>query len=79
MKRKELTMATYFNSEGERVGIERCTAEPFVGKPLLVIYDDPPPRGTGTQAPMLLDGGTVAWLTEQLAALAADSPREGEG
>ena len=59
-------MTSYTNSEGERVSIERATAPAFAGQLLLVIHDDPPPRGTGVRAPMLLDAGTRAWLVEQL-------------
>lgn len=55
----------HINSEGEMVAIEdrqlrgeKCRC--------LVIYDDPPPRGSGRPAPMLLDEGTRRWLLAQL-------------
>lgn len=57
--------STYVNSQLEP--IEICEAE-FEGKPvhLLVLHDDPPPEGTGTTAPMLLDEGTREWLKQRL-------------
>lgn len=73
-------MATYFNSEGEQLSIDPITGGDFAGGYVLCIHDDPPPRGSGKVAPMLLDEGTATWLADQLATLpSADSPREGEG
>lgn len=67
-------MAHYTNSEGEKISISLATSDEFEDQPLLVVHDDPPPRGTGAGAPMLLDEGTRAWLRVQLDEL----DREGE-
>ena len=57
----------HVNTEGERIAIERVTDGPFAGRQVLVLYDDPPPNGTGQRAPMLLDEGTRRWLLDALA------------
>lgn len=62
-------MPEYRNSEGERIAIETCTAPDFAGQPILSIFDDPPPHGTGTRAPTLLDEGAIRWLLDQLQGL----------
>lgn len=59
-------IASHRNSQHERVTIERVGGGPFEGEHVLVVHDDPPPRGSGVAAPMLLDEGTRAWLREQL-------------
>lgn len=59
-------MSNHYNTEGERIAIERANTPRFEGQPLLVMYDDDPPYGTGIAAPMLLDKGTREWLREQL-------------
>ena len=66
-------MATHVNSERERLSLVKASQPPFEGRLLLVVEDDPPPRGSGQLAPMLLDEGTAGWLLEQL------STRFGEG
>lgn len=55
------------NSESELISIDRIEAGPFEGQYLLIIHDDPPPEGTGIQAPMLLDRGTRDWLRQGFA------------
>ena len=57
---------THTNSEGERIGIEPIEKGPFAGQHLIVIFDDPPPKGSGKSAPMLLDLSTVFWLKQSL-------------
>ena len=69
-------MVMHINSEGERIEIVRVGSGRFEGMPLLVIHDDPPPRGSGIQAPMLLDEGTREWLAEQLLDLEDQDDRE---
>ncbi len=56
----------YWNTQRERITIERASVHPFDGQLLLIIHDDPPPRGTSTKAMMLLDTGTIHWLHERL-------------
>lgn len=58
--------ATYTNSEGERIAIERREMHGRTPVFCLVIYDDPPPTGTGRPAPMLLDRGTRDWLRAEM-------------
>jgi hypothetical protein len=65
-------MAEHFNSQGERITIDRASAGAFEGQPLLVIHDDPHPAGTGVAAPMLLDAGTRRWLRRQIDELDAE-------
>lgn len=65
--------AEHINSEGERIVIARATTTEFAGQPLLVIFDDPAPRGTSVAAPMLLDAGTRTWLRGQLDRLDAET------
>lgn len=50
--------AHHVNTEGEFLTVEHLAFGPYAGQWLLVVHDDPPPRGTGTRAPMLLDRGT---------------------
>lgn len=54
----------HFNSQNERITIERITAGAFEGQHLLCIYDDWPGR---TVAMTLLDETTRAWLRRVLA------------
>ena len=68
------TIATHRNSQGERLHIRRIVGGAFDGELLLVIQDDPPPRGTNKDAPMLLDESTQTWLVAQLLLL-----KESEG
>jgi hypothetical protein len=58
-------MVYHTNSEGEKIGIELAKLN---GQSVLIltIFDDPPPRGTGQRAPMLLDEGLKEWLLYQL-------------
>lgn len=49
---KELYRFT--NSENEVVTIHRIQSTSFQGQLLLIIWDDPPPKGTGRKAPTLL-------------------------
>ena len=58
-------ISEHTNSEGERITINKLSA-PFEGQYTLSIWDDPPPRGKGIRAPMLLDQGTQEWLKRQL-------------
>ena len=59
-------IAEHMNSEGERMGVATCPDHPQFGDPLLVIWDDPIPQGTGIAAMALLDVGTREWLQEVL-------------
>ena len=52
----------HVNGEGERISVDLVPSGKFKGERILVIHDDPPPNGTGTKAPMLLDESTVEWL-----------------
>ena len=61
-----MVLHRYVNSEGEVLTIEKVETGPFEGQQLLVVHDDPRPRGTGIRAPMLLDDGLRAWLKETL-------------
>lgn len=55
------------NSEYERIGLAECPEHPqFGGTPMLCIWDDPVPQGSGRCAPMLFDRQTRDWLREQL-------------
>jgi len=63
----------HVNSQGERITIERPTSGPFIGDLILVIYDDPP---LCTPAPMLLDDGTMEWLSRSLADLRREEPTD---
>lgn len=60
-------MAWHTNSEGEKIGVIAGTLRDVIVE-LLVVCDDPPPEGTGVQAPMLLDVSTRKFLIEQLTA-----------
>lgn len=68
-------IASHTNSEGERITIERITADghEFSGQLVLVIHDDPP---LFSQAPMLLDDETQEWLANALYSLreSTDAP-----
>ncbi|MEM8866566.1 MAG: hypothetical protein AAGF31_13565 [Planctomycetota bacterium] len=56
---------SHINSQGERISIRKMSAShKFAGQYVLVIHDDPPPHGSGVEAPMLLDADTAAWLHE---------------
>jgi len=58
-------IAEHTNDRGERIGIakiENDSTSPL----LLLIWDDPPPEGTGICAPTLLDDGAIEWLRSQL-------------
>lgn len=59
MKRR---IANYTNSQGEQFSV--CLPpDEFRGRGLLiVIHDDPPPKGTNNFAPMLLDSAMWEWL-----------------
>ena len=57
-------MSQYTNSEQEKIGVELCRKAPFAGKPVLIIYDDPPSPRT---APMLFDKGVAEFLLGQIA------------
>lgn len=61
-------MKKHINSQGEMVSIQDLKLD---GKPVkcLVIHDDPPPRGSGQQAPTLLDVGLSGWLEQEIAEL----------
>ena len=59
---KPTTIAAHFNSQNEKISIERVVAGDFRGQLLLVIHDDHP---STTIAPMLLDDGTRLFLIEQ--------------
>lgn len=54
-------ISSHVNSQGELITFEKGE---LYGEPvdLLCIHDDPPPSGTGTRAPMLLDDSTREWL-----------------
>ena len=52
----------HINTEQKKVSVRKLPDDFFDGQYILVIHDDPRPKGTGTQAPMLLDSGTVDWL-----------------
>lgn len=68
-------VATYTNSEGEEMTIERVTRGDFAGQLVLVIHDDYPSK---VRAPMLLDEGTREWLLMQLqGAVAYERTAEG--
>ena len=56
----------YTNSQNEKIELTRASTDQFKGQNLLVLHDDPPPLGSGRQAVMLLDEGTIEWLAEQL-------------
>ncbi len=60
-----VTVEEYINSERERITIERRILHGQEVE-VLVMWDDPPPRGSGRPAPMLLDTGLKQWLVEQL-------------
>lgn len=49
---------THVNTENEWLTVEHVHDGEFTGYHILVIHDDPPPRGSGIAAPMLLDLGT---------------------
>lgn len=58
---------THVNTEAEKITIEKLgEGHGFAGDYLLVIHDDPPPKGTFATAPTLLDTPTVDWLIERL-------------
>lgn len=59
----------HMNSQAETIDIVRANGGEFDGQLVLRIHDDPPPRGSGIAAPMLLDAGTCAWLAERLTAI----------
>ena len=59
-------MLTHRNSEGEVIGITAAGSAEFDGQPVLFIRDDPPPRGSGIDAVMLLDRGTRQWLSRRI-------------
>ncbi len=59
-----VVISEYVNSENEKISIKSCDSGPFAGQLILVIHDDA--RAGGTQAPMLLDNGTMCWLTNML-------------
>lgn len=59
-------VSKHTNSQGEIITIDAIVGEPWEGQYALSIWDDPPPRGKGTRAPMLLDQGTQEWLKQQL-------------
>ena len=63
---KGSAMPKHVNSENEVISINQLGPGPFEGQYLLVVHDDPPPQGSGQQAPMLLDEGTRKWLLKQL-------------
>ena len=61
-------VSEHTNIEGERITLDKIPDDKlvFAGEYVLSIWDDPPPRGKGIRAPMLLDQGTRAWLKKQL-------------
>lgn len=59
-------ISRYANSEGERVTINRATTPEFEGRLLLILWDDPFPRGSGKGAPTLLDEGLRQFLLQEL-------------
>ena len=59
---KPTRIATHFNSQGEKITIDRVAVGEFQGQLVLVIHDDAP---GWTEAPMLLDEGTRLFLIEQ--------------
>lgn len=62
----------HVNREGERIAIHKMDKGIFKGQYILNVYDDPPPKGSGVRAPMLLDYGTQQWLKKQLQIIDAD-------
>ncbi|KKN73749.1 hypothetical protein LCGC14_0396970 [marine sediment metagenome] len=66
----------YWNTQRERITIERAGVHPFEGQLLLVIHDDPPPRGTSAKAIMLLDSGMIHWLHEATGDMITDEESE---
>ncbi len=64
----ERLIATHTNSQGEQISLVRVP-DSFKGQGiLLTVHDDPPPLGSGTEAPMLLDLDTWRWLQKQMSA-----------
>lgn len=61
--------SSHRNTQGEVISIKRVTAGEFLDQHVLIIKDDPKPRGSGIEAPMLLDQGTQAWLLRSIEAL----------
>jgi hypothetical protein len=60
-------IAEHVNSEGERFGIATCSGPSQYGdNQMLVVWDDPRPRGSGVAAMALLDTGTREWFQEVL-------------
>ncbi len=57
-------IARYTNDQGE--SLELCKAPKGYDGIVLAVIDDPPPRGTGTEAPMLIDSGTWKWLQDRM-------------
>lgn len=62
----------YINTQRETIKIRRAGSGRFEGRPILCIVDDPPPMGSGIEAPMLLTRGTRDWLREQFDKLDAE-------
>jgi hypothetical protein len=56
----------YINSQNEKVSIQKLTSGNFEGQFVLILWDDPPPNGSGVAAPTLLDEGMRKWLLEHL-------------
>ncbi len=57
----------HINSENEKVSIHKLEkGHKFENQFVLVIHDDPKPHGSGVQAPMLLDSGTMDWLVNTI-------------
>lgn len=60
------TLARHYNSQNEKITIDRILKGGYKGQLLLIIHDDHQPEGSGVKAPMLLDQSTIDWLVEQL-------------
>lgn len=58
----------HVNSEGERITLADAPDE-FPGCQVLIVHDDPPPRGSGIGAPTLITPATAAWLVKQMRAV----------
>ena len=58
------TVYEHYNSEHERITIERVTSGDYCGSLVLVIHDDKDQGATA--APMLLDRSTRDWLLVNL-------------
>lgn len=61
-------LQTIVNTQGEKLTFEQVDVRHtvFGGQILLVVHDDPPPRGSGIRAPMLADPKTVRILRATL-------------